>query len=51
MLLNKQSPRLSYLKGWDDVDEADETQGTGRDRSQIGAQVFAVKRFFGGFLY
>ena len=51
MLLNKQSPRLSYVKGWNDVDEADETQGTSRARSQIGVQVFAVKRFFGGFLY
>lgn len=36
MLLSKQSSRLLCLKVWDDVAEADETQGTGQASSQIG---------------
>ena len=37
MLLSKQSSRLLCLKVWDDEAGADETQGTGRASSQIGA--------------
>ena len=50
MLLSKQSPHLSYLKVWDDVAEADETQGAGRARSQIVVYVFAAKHCFSSFL-
>jgi hypothetical protein len=50
MLLNKQSPRLSYLKVWDDAAGSDEIQGTGKARSQIVVYVFAAKHCFGSFL-
>ncbi len=50
MLLNKQSPRLSYLRVWDDVAGSAEIQGTGKARSQIVVYVFAAKHCFSSFL-